>query len=401
MNASITPLSVLLVENSASDADLIVRELQKAEFDVTHERVADLEEMRAALSRQSWDLVISDFSLPGFGAVAALDALHQAGLDLPFIVVSGVIDDASAIELMRTGAHDYLMKGNLARLAAVVHREVAEARSRAERRRAEAAVRENEQRFRAIADSATDGIVATDASGLVVFFSRGAQVMFGYSEDEVVGWHVTVLVPEDDRAGQIEDMARDSTVETPTMIGRVREARGRKKDGTIFPIELAVSRGAVREQVLITAVVRDITPRKAIDDTLHFLAESSGPASPEEFFRLLARFLARVMNADFVCIDRLSGEGQTAETLAAFTDGRFEDNIVYGLKDTPCGQVVGKKVCVFPSGVGRLFPHDEALQKLNAEGYIGVTLWGAGAPIGLIAVITRRALATPRSPSPS
>lgn len=393
MNATLTPLSVLLVEDSASDAGLIVRHLQKAGFEVRHERVIDFDEMRAALGRPAPDVVISDFSLPGFGAAGALDTLRDSGLDIPFIVVSGVIDEASAIELMRSGAHDYLKKDSLGRLGPAVRRELTEAFGRREQRHAAAAVRESEERFRAMADAAPDGIVAINESGVIVFLSRGARAMFGYAEDEAVGQHVTLLMPEEGHAVHVEDAARDAAAEPFTVLGNVREARGRRKDGTIFPMEFAVSKAVVRGQTLLTAVIRDMTGRKAIDSTLRFLAAHTGPVGPDGFFRPLAKFLAEVLNADFVCIDRLSGDSLDAETLAMYTDGHFDDNIVYGLKDTPCGQVVGKEVCSFPKGVSQLFPADAALQALKAEGYVGVTLWGAsGAPVGLIALITRRPL---------
>ena len=121
------PLSVLIVEDSASDAGLMVRHLQKAGFDVLHARVETAQQMRDALRTQAWELVLCDFSLPGFGARVALTTLQDTGLDIPFIVVSGAIGDETAIELMRLGARDYLMKNNMARLAPAVERELREA----------------------------------------------------------------------------------------------------------------------------------------------------------------------------------------------------------------------------------------------------------------------------------
>ena len=100
---------------------------------------------------------------------------------------------------------------------------------------------------------------------------------------------------------------------------------------------------------------------------------------------------------DFVCIDRLEGDGLSARTLAMHVDGKFEENVAYALKDTPCGEVVGKTICCFPSGVRHLFPKDEVLQQMRAESYVGTTLWSfEGKPIGLIAVIGRKPLANPR-----
>jgi len=131
-----TPLRVLLVEDSESDAALIVRQLGMAGYAVSQERVETAGQMRAALQGPEWDIVIADYNLPAFDAPAALVILQQTGLDLPFIIVSGHIGEETAVALMRAGAHDYLMKDHLARLAPVVERELGEARMRRERRRA-------------------------------------------------------------------------------------------------------------------------------------------------------------------------------------------------------------------------------------------------------------------------
>ncbi|MBP1771393.1 MAG: sensor hybrid histidine kinase [Holophagaceae bacterium] len=139
----------------------------------------------------------------------------------------------------------------------------------------------------------------------------------------------------------------------------------------------------------------DLTEHRRTEEVLGFLA-TCGSTPGEDFFQSLARFLARQLDMDFVCIDQLEGDGLSARTLAVWCDGRFEDNISYGLKDTPCADVVGKSVCCFPAGVAARFPEDKVLQDLRAESYVGVTLWDhTNQPIGLIAIIGRRPLADP------
>ncbi len=136
-----TRLRVLIVEDSESDTALIVRHLGTADYDVSHERVETAGQMREALEKPGWDIVIADYKLPGFDAPAALAILQQTGLDLPFVVVSGHIGEETAVALMKAGAHDYLMKDRLARLAPAVERELGEARMRRERRRGEEKLR--------------------------------------------------------------------------------------------------------------------------------------------------------------------------------------------------------------------------------------------------------------------
>jgi len=144
----------------------------------------------------------------------------------------------------------------------------------------------------------------------------------------------------------------------------------------------------------LRGAAQNITDRKQIEQIQTFLAKTSGGISDEPFFYALARFLAENLSMDFVCIDRLEGDGLIARTEAVWNDGKFEDNVTYALKDTPCGDVVGQQVCCFPDQVCQLFPNDPVLKDLRAESYVGVTLFDhTGKPIGLIAVISQKPLA--------
>jgi len=145
-----TSLAVLLVEDSESDAQLIVRLLKKAGYDVVSEQVETAEQMRAALGKRAWDIVISDYSLPQFDGRAALTLLRETGQDIPFIVVSGTIGEETAVAMMKAGAHDYLLKGNLARLTPAVERELAQAETRRERKRAEAELAARNEELKAM-----------------------------------------------------------------------------------------------------------------------------------------------------------------------------------------------------------------------------------------------------------
>lgn len=139
-------LRVLIVEDSEDDALLMVRELKRGGYEPVYARVETAEAMRMALARNRWDLILSDFSLPQFNGREALEILKGSGDDIPFLMVSGTIGEEAAVEAMRAGAHDYLLKGNLKRLGAAVEREVREAKRRGEQRLLEARVRLLEKR---------------------------------------------------------------------------------------------------------------------------------------------------------------------------------------------------------------------------------------------------------------
>ncbi len=116
---------------------MLLRELQRGGYEVTFERVDTPTAMKAAIAEQIWDIVICDYSMPTFSAPAALKQVKESGLDLPFIIVSGTIGEDTAVAAMKAGAHDYIIKGNLARLIPAVARELREAQVRLERKQAE------------------------------------------------------------------------------------------------------------------------------------------------------------------------------------------------------------------------------------------------------------------------
>ena len=147
------PLRLLLVEDSDDDAQLLLRELRHEGFNPLFERVDTMEAMNAALDRQEWDIIISDHAMPAFSSLRALALMKEKQLDLPFIIVSGLIGEEMAVAAMKSGAHDYLLKGRLARLGPAVQRELREAQVRQARRRSEEALRESEERFRQLAEN--------------------------------------------------------------------------------------------------------------------------------------------------------------------------------------------------------------------------------------------------------
>ena len=163
-----TRLHVLLVEDCEDDAVLILEELRRGSYAVVHARVDTAVGMHSALSEHPWDMVISDYAMPHFSGAEALSLLQSTGLDLPFIIVSGTIGEDVAVAAMKAGAHDYIMKGSLARLLPAVERELRDAAVRRERRGAAAALRESEELNRAVLSSLSAHIAVLDQLGNVI-----------------------------------------------------------------------------------------------------------------------------------------------------------------------------------------------------------------------------------------
>ena len=181
------PLELLLVEDSESDAGLILRQLRRAGYDIHAARVETAEQMRAALAEQSWHLVICDHSMPQFDSPAALAVLQQAGGDIPFIIVSGTIDEDLAVAMMRAGAHDYLNKANLARLAPAVARELREAQVRRARRQAEEEVARQAREWQATFDATNDVIWVLDRELRIVRANRTTERILRRTVAELLG----------------------------------------------------------------------------------------------------------------------------------------------------------------------------------------------------------------------
>ncbi len=162
------PLNVLLVEDCEDDALLVLDELRRGGYDVTHVRVRTAAGMTAALAERQWDMVIAEYALPQFSGAAALDILQRSGLDPPFIIVSGTMGADAAVAAMKAGAHDYIMKSNLARLAPAVERELRDAAVRRERFWAAQALQDSEDLNRAVLRSLTAQIAVLDNAGCIL-----------------------------------------------------------------------------------------------------------------------------------------------------------------------------------------------------------------------------------------
>ena len=192
-------LRVLIIEDSEDDAILIIRELKRGGYEPVFKRVETPEAMTEALGAQPWDLIISDYHLPKFNGMLALKLLKDAGLDIPFILVSGVITEDEAIGAMEEGAQDYIMKGNLRRLLPAVTRELKEAEIRKARWEAEKKLRESENLYRTIFETTGTAIAIDNEDTIILLVNKEYEKITGYAREELEGkksW--TELVSRED-----------------------------------------------------------------------------------------------------------------------------------------------------------------------------------------------------------
>jgi PAS domain S-box-containing protein len=256
------PLRVLVVEDSEDDAALLQRELRRGGYETVAKRVETATAMSAELKRQDWDIIISDYVLPGFSGLEALNVLKEAGLDLPFIIISGKIGEDTAVEAMRAGAHDYIMKERMTRLIPAIQRELKEAKIRGERRLAEEALRKQAQ----IIDQIHDSVVSTDLDGNVTSWNKGAERLFGYSDKEALGKHMSFLYPEDKHQFLEQEVIKPLRKKGEHEI----EVEMRRKSGEGFNAHLSLSMLKSKDGSVVGMIgySMDITERKRAEEML-------------------------------------------------------------------------------------------------------------------------------------
>ena len=230
------PLSVLVVDDTPTDAELLMHELAAAGYSPDWKRVADAAAMRAELTEGTWDLIVSDYAMPGFSGMEALEIFKRSELDIPFLLVSGNVDEEVAVEAMRAGAHDYLAKDRLARLGPAVTRELREAALRRDRRRGAEQLRV----LSLAVQQAPVSIVLTDTMGNIRYVNPQFTAVTGYKAAEVLGHNASLLKSGYTPASEYARLWSAITG------GRLWHGQfcNRRKDGSLFWESVSISRSA-------------------------------------------------------------------------------------------------------------------------------------------------------------
>ena len=227
------PLHVLFLEDSEDDVLLVARHLTKAGFAVESRRVDTPDDFRSALKSSPWDVVISDYSLPGLNALAAIHIFKETGPDIPFLVVSGAVGEETAVEVLKSGAHDVLIKNNLARLVPAVERELREAAERRARRKAEESLAASEIKFRRIVETAHEGIWLLDPNGRTTYMNRRMADMLGLGPADTAGAELLPFLAETKIVDAINGYLHGKTDKKTDSTATFRaQCRLRRQDGS-------------------------------------------------------------------------------------------------------------------------------------------------------------------------
>lgn len=272
-----TQLRVLMVEDSEDDARLNLLELERAYSTVEHQRVDTEGSMREALASNSWDLVLLDYSLPEFGAPEALEIARGYDRELPVILVSGLVGEATAVEMMRAGVRDYVLKDSLTLLVPAVARVQLIAEAARKQRLAEQALRRSEERLRTVFESSRTGMALLDGSGRVELFNSALCEMLGYTRREMRILRLSsILLPEDREVV----FARIAAVAEGELATIQFEARLVRHDGQTIQVKGTGSRIHLRDgNVRVLIDMADVTDEKRLKEQLLVAQKSEALAT--------------------------------------------------------------------------------------------------------------------------
>ena len=274
-------LHVLLVEDNPDDAFLLERHLRRNGFSLKIDRVETAAEMMRALEvgerSELPDIVLADYNLPNFSGPAALQLVKMAGLDIPFIMMSGAISEETAVESMRAGAQDYVTKQNLVRLVPALERELREARARRNKIAAELALKESEARFHRLVEAMPLGLLISDSTGRIVYANSSVERLLGYAKGSMLAGEVTLgalcpaLGPEVDLAAENQTDQMGGSFDRLRLTGEPFETVCHAADGSTIETLIGVAvlnPESANEERQMAAFIADLTLQKQSEEVL-------------------------------------------------------------------------------------------------------------------------------------
>ena len=307
-------IRILIVEDSCNDAELLLRELRKGGFEPEYKRVETAPDMEAALTTCDWNIFASDYIMPNFDGIAALKLVKRLKVDLPFIIVSANIGEEIAVMAMKAGAHDYIMKGGLARFVPAVERELKEAKNRQHHREAEQQMR----KLSSAVEQTADAVTITDTEGNIEYVNAAFSQITGFSKEEAIGKSNRIL-----KSGRHDD---EFYIELwkKLMEGRTFQDVfiNRRKDGSLYYEEKSITPLKDDDGVVahFISTGKDITEQMKTRERLHHLSHHdtlTGLPNRGLFMDRLgqatsrARWNGRVVAVLFIDLDRFKNINET------------------------------------------------------------------------------------------
>jgi PAS domain S-box-containing protein/putative nucleotidyltransferase with HDIG domain len=259
-------LRVLIVDDSEDDTSLIIRKLSSGGYDPKWERVDSSEAMRKALKREDWDIILCDYKMPNFNAAAALKLAQENKTDIPFIIVSGAIGEDTAVASMKSGAHDYVMKDKLAKLAVAVERAIREAKIRRDKKMTEEMLKMSRENFRHSLDDSPLGVRIVTVTGELIYANQEMLNIYGYDRFEEMK-----STPREKRytpESCVEHEARKAKRRRGEDVPSNYEVSIIRRDGSIRNLEVFRKQVLWNGETQFQALYSDITKRKQAEKNL-------------------------------------------------------------------------------------------------------------------------------------
>ncbi|MDT8316903.1 MAG: PAS domain S-box protein [bacterium] len=271
------PLNILLVEDSKFDRDFFKISFQssKIETDITECINAEGALKRLALDHSCFDVVVVDHTLPGMTGLRLAEKIMAKGYNLPVLLVTGTGSEELAVEAMKAGVDDYIIKGSEVHkkiFPQLVERAVRKFTNRLELEKAQKALRESEEKFRSVTESANDAIISIDDEGRIISWNSGAVNHFGYEGEEILGMPVMVLLPDRYSKAHIKGVEKALRKGGLSFKDhKTFDVFAMRKDGKEVSVEISLSSWKAGDRIYFSAIIRDITARVSAESRLRKL----------------------------------------------------------------------------------------------------------------------------------
>lgn len=297
-----TPTKILFAEDLAEDVELAQQEIKKQNINFTC-KVADTEEaFTNELHTFKPDVVISDYSMPAFDGMSALKIVRSLPQHLPFIMLTGSMNEETAVECMKAGADDYVIKEQIMRLPFAVREVIDKVNNYKEKQKIGDELRESEERYRSLIESANDAIISINSSGKIVGWNKAAEHIFGYTRNEITGREVETIMPENYNKEHYNQIRQVVEGAAPQIIGRTLELEALNKSGKTIPVELSLAQWKSAEEVFFTAIMRNISQRKETEKIglFHYNVSklSAKARNIKDYLKAIHQEVKKIMKAD-------------------------------------------------------------------------------------------------------
>ncbi|MBI1920933.1 MAG: diguanylate cyclase [Geobacter sp.] len=268
------PLRILIVDDSSADTELVLQEMRRGGYDPSFSRVDSESATSAALDNSDWDIIVVDNGIPHFDGYKALRIAREKNPDIPFIMLSSKAGEVAAVEAMKAGAHDYILKDNLGRLVPAVGRELQESEERRERRRAEKALEEHAHFMRVLLDAIPAPIFYKDTNGLFLGCNKAFEAVMGIPREQIIGSTFHEIVPRylaEQYASSDEQLMKEQGLEISE--GMLVNADGVTLDVIFYKATFGSIDGTLGGLV---GTILDITERKRMEQQLWYVSMHDG-----------------------------------------------------------------------------------------------------------------------------